>query len=165
MEPGALEIGSSLVLAVHCCAAIWLDFRYRRLPNLLCISTFCFGIISGLLLHDLPWVGMSALHAVLALAVGAMLFAVKMIGAGDAKFYAAAAAWVPLAQALSLLLFVSLAGLLLLVIWFPNRRRIAAMAPDPAMALEFRKVPYGIAIALGACMTVVLSSDVWSGAL
>lgn len=165
METAALAIGTSVALAAQCCFAAWLDFRYRKLPNVLCASVFCTGILSGLLVHDLAWVGMAALHSLLALVVGAALFAMRMIGAGDAKFYAAVAAWVPLTQGLVLLLYVSLAGLVLLLVWFPNRARIAAMAPDPSLAAEFRKVPYGVAIAIGGCLTFVLSSVSWSAGL
>jgi prepilin peptidase CpaA len=163
MDASALAIGSSLLLAAQCCVAAWLDFRYRKLPNLLCAVVYCTGILAGLFAHGIGWAGFSAVHALVALLIGAGLFAARIIGAGDAKFYAAVAAWMPITDGLILLLNVSLAGLVLVALWFPMRRRIAAMAPDAAMAIEFRKVPYGMAIASGACLTSLSSFGVWSG--
>ncbi len=162
MEPGILALGAGLLLGVQCCIASWLDFRYRTLPNILCLAVLCSGLLAGAVMHDLAWVGMSALHALAALVVGAALFAVRFIGGGDAKFYAAIAAWVPFDQGLVLLMMVSLSGLVLLLFWFPMRRRIAAMAPDTTLETEFRKVPYGIAIAAGGFLAFSLSSGVWS---
>lgn len=161
--PG-LTIATMLVLGALAATGAWLDFRYRQLPNWLCLATFCGAVAAGFLLHDAAWVGMGLLHALLALAIGMVLFAAQMIGGGDAKFYAAVAAWVPLKFGLSLLAAVSLAGLVLLAIWFPVRRRVANLVGDVARKEEFKKVPYGVAISAGGVIAFLWTSDLWQAA-
>jgi len=162
METGYMIVAANLVLGAQCCLAAFLDFRYRKLPNLLCLSVFATGCAAGLLLHDLTWVGLSLAHVIIALIAGLALFAGAVIGGGDAKFYAAVAAWLPLGYGLLMLGAVALCGFFLALAWFPIRGRIAAMAPDPATAKEFKKVPFGLAIAAGGCLTYFVSSGIWS---
>lgn len=149
METAQLSLLTIGLLAVQCCIAAYMDFRYRRLPNLLCLSVLGTGLVSGLMLHDLFWVGSSLAHGLLALLVGMALWAGSVIGGGDAKFYTATAVWVPLQYGFLFLGAVALCGVVLVLIWFPLRSRIAAMAPSPALASDFKKLPYGIAIAAG----------------
>jgi prepilin peptidase CpaA len=85
---------------------------------------------------------------VLALLAGMALFRFGWIGGGDAKFYAACAAWFPLASALYLLGAVSLAGLAVISLWFGWRQLTRARQRKPAGA--FAMVPYGLAVAIGA---------------
>jgi prepilin peptidase CpaA len=160
MEPMHFSILALVVLGVQCVIASYLDFRYRKLPNLLCLTVFCSGMAAGWIMHDLNWVGLSLAHAVIALVVGIALFAASVIGGGDAKFYAAVAAWLPLAYGMPMLFAVGICGLLLALAWFPLRNRIAAMASDPAMAKEFRKVPFGLAIAAGGFLTYLVSTGI-----
>lgn len=108
------------------------------------------GLASGFAVGGFSWAGMSALHALLALAVGMGVFATGAIGGGDAKFYAAVAAWFPLGKAPLLLGTVSVAGLLLLIAWLPLRRHAMSGVSSPAPNDAFRKLPYGVAISTGA---------------
>jgi prepilin peptidase CpaA len=78
------------------------------------------------------------------------LFAMRAIGGGDAKFYAALAAWFPLSMGLYYLFYVSLAGLALLVVWFLARKFMLRTLPDLKPDSPFRKLPYGVAIGAGA---------------
>jgi len=84
----------------------------------------------------------------LALLVGMALFRFGWIGGGDAKFYAAMAAWFPLRSSLQLLLAVSLAGLAVVLLWFVYRR--ATHVRPGAKNDSFAMVPYGVAVAVGA---------------
>ncbi len=161
MDSALFPIIANLGLAAQCCVAAYMDFRHRQLPNLLCLSVLGTGIVAGLITHDLTWVGLSLAHAVLALLVGIALFAGKVIGGGDAKFYAAVAAWLPLTYGFLMLGAVAACGLVLALAWFPVRARIAALAPDPATAKEFRKVPFGLAIAAGGWLTYAISTGLW----
>src|SRR5690606_7702139 len=94
----------------------FLDLRDRRLPNWLC-AVLAVAAAGGLAysagFETLAW---AFLHAVLALAVGMVLFRFGAIGGGDAKFYAAAACAVPFGQALVLLGWTSVVGLGLIVV-------------------------------------------------
>jgi prepilin peptidase CpaA len=150
----ALTAGAGLGLAAICAAGAYFDLRYRRLPNGLC----AIGFLSGLafIAASAGWgaVPMSLLHAVVALLVGAGLFALGGIGAGDAKYYAGLAAWFPFREGLLLVMTVSLAGLVLLVGWMVWRRKVRRRAvtrsTDP-----FDQLPYGVAVSVGAVATFV----------
>lgn len=139
-------------LALLCLAAGWYDLRQRRIPNWLCLLTALAGLgyAAMPLTTTASWWSFLA-HGVIALVVGMGLFALRWVGGGDAKFYAALACWFPLGRALLLLISVSLSGLLLLVVWFIARRlqgkKFRGTAND-----ESAKLPYGIAIALGALL-------------
>jgi prepilin peptidase CpaA len=151
------------VLVLACAAACWLDARHRVLPNWLSLATLVSGLgfalagahynaqafVSGY--GGLAALGSHAAHAALALVAGAALFAIGIIGGGDAKFYAAVAAWFRLAEGLRLLVYVSLAGFGLILAWFLIRRLrgipVQRRAQDDA-----GKFPYGVAIAAGAVL-------------
>lgn len=136
-------------------AASWSDAFHRRIPNWLCAATAIAGLMFGFLSGGLPMVGSQALHAMIALFVGMLLFKFGVFGGGDAKFYASVAAWFSLSEATGLLLAVSLCGLLVLILWFLFRRVMGKplkhFSKDPSDSL-----PYGIAIACGAIATRLL---------
>ena len=141
--------------------AIWTDVRSRRIPNWLCGANAILGLCyAGIASQgpDGPWhaAGMAALHVIVALVVTMGLFAVGAIGAGDAKFYASMAAWLPIQQGLGLLVSVALAGALLLLIFLAVRLPGRARRKGGAKT-DFDKLPYGVAIGLGGLVAVVLA--------
>lgn len=158
MDTALVSAMAVAVLAVQCAAAAYMDFRYRVIPNLLCLSVIFTGVAAGAATHDLAWVALGLAHALIALLVGMALFAASVIGGGDAKFYTAVAVWVPLQSAFAMLVAVAAMGVLLLLMWFPLRARLAAMAPTPAQAADFMKLPYGMAIAAGGWLTYFVST-------
>lgn len=139
-------------LALLCLTAAWYDLRLRRIPNWLCLLTALAGLAYAAmpLTAGAPWWSF-LLHGVVALIVGMVLFAIRWVGGGDAKFYAALACWFPFSRAPLLLIAVALSGLVLLIVWFTVRRlqgkKFRGTANDDAA-----KLPYGIAIALGAML-------------
>lgn len=139
------------VLALIAVAACYFDVAQRRLPNWLCLAAFLAGLAFTGLTGGPIDLGLAALHAVAALLVGMALFALGAIGGGDAKFYAALAAWFPLALAPVLLLSVSLCGLVLVVVWLTWRRSLRTASKDDV----FAKLPYGVAIAIGGLVAFV----------
>ena len=149
------SLAGTAILSIAAVTGGWLDVTSRRLPNWLCVATFAAGL--GFMAAELgPGAAAWALaHAMIALLLGMLLFRFDMIGAGDAKFYAACAAWFHLQHALALLVSVSLAGLILVFGWFGYRRfrRIR----DDAEKGRFGMVPYGFAIAAGAVLTRVVA--------
>ncbi len=132
--------------------AVW-DVGKRRIPNLLCVGmalvAFCYALVS----FGLFQAGSAALHAIAALLVGMLLFRFGLIGGGDAKFYSAVAFGVPLNQALLLLGWVSIAGLLLLLVMVAMR--MGGMPIGPRDANGRVLVPYGVAIGLGFALTLL----------
>lgn len=146
--------------ALACLAALvgyasYLDIRYRRLPNWLCLVCLTTGLAQSWWQGGAAGLGAAAIHMLIALAAGMILFRLTIFGGGDAKFYAAIAAWFPVGLGLYLLVAVSVSGLLVLVGWMMARKRLPRhndrLRTDP----EFRKVPYGVAIGIGALLTFV----------
>ena len=146
----ALQIAGGAVLAAIAVTGSYLDLRTRRLPNWLCLAGLVAGLAFGLAAGGWTAAAIALLHAFIALNVGAGLFALGGIGGGDAKFYAALATWFPLQAGLGLLVSVSLTGLLLLIAWLPYRRRLMRSEGGLVSDSDFRKLPYGVAIAVGA---------------
>jgi prepilin peptidase CpaA len=102
--------------------------------------------------------------AVGALAAGVAMFALRWIGGGDAKLFAAAALWLGAPGALPFLVWTALAGGLLSLALIGARRldRVwAAGFARPAWVERLLRpegdIPYGIAIAAGALMAFTRS--------
>ena len=153
-----LELAGGAVLAAIGGVGAYLDIRTRRLPNWLCLIGLLAGAGFSVIQGGWTLAVMALLHALVALLVGMGLFAMRWVGGGDAKFYAAMAAWFPLQAGLGLLVAVSLTGLMLLIAWLPFRRRL--MRADSGLALDsdFRKVPYGVAIAGGGLISFIVAN-------
>lgn len=136
--------------------ASWLDWRERRIPNWLSLLILFAGLISSFATGGIGAFGLSAAHATIALLGGMALFALRVVGAGDAKLYAAVAGWFSLFDGVRLFVSVALAGLVVLMAWFVVRRvagkRVTRAGDDPHDLL-----PYGIAISLGAMLTAVMN--------
>jgi len=144
-----------IVLTGLCCMAGWLDATQRRLPNWLCALTAGLGLMVAFLLEGPSAAGNHALHLAVALAVGLGLFGLRIIGGGDAKFYSGVASWFALAEAIKLLLYVSLSGLVLLLVWFVYRRAKHVPIRSKTNDLSDR-LPYGLAIGAGAVLTALV---------
>ena len=128
---------------------IYSDFTARRIPNWLTLSV-------ALLAFPFWWSqGLSAGEAVqqaVVVAAASVIFGLlwqagywtgrRLLGGGDLKLYVALAFWLPPYPYLQMLVWMSVAGLLLtLAVWWLHRRRGA-----PGRV----RVPYGVAIAVGA---------------
>ncbi len=141
--------GLTILLAVGALS----DIKDRRLPNWLSLLLLVYGLghafaLGGL--EDLGWLqtmGWHFLHAMIALAVGAALFAGGIFGGGDAKFYAGLAAYFTLGQGLDLLLWVSILGFFTIIAWMIGRRLLRGDKPKKDSLKA--KFPYGVAIAAG----------------
>lgn len=143
------------LLAVMVTYASWTDVRQRRIPNWVSAVTLVAGLAAAFAVGGLEQMGWSAAHFAVALVAGMILTAFRWIGAGDAKFYAAIAAWLPIQLGLWLVVSVALAGLLLVAgVWMKRRGRIARTSAEQS---DFDKLPYGIAIGLGGLLAVALA--------
>jgi prepilin peptidase CpaA len=138
--------------------ASWFDIRERRLPNWLCVAVAVAGLISATLDGGATALGWQALHATIALVVGMGLFAARIVGGGDAKYYAATATWFGLSLGLQLLVNVALCGFLVLAVWAIARRAKGLAVFQRGESNEAR-LPYGVAIALGAIATAWQASN------
>lgn len=144
------------VLGLLLVLASWLDWNDRRIPNWLSLVIAAAGLIFVFTTGGIGGLGLNALHVAVALIGGMALFALRVIGAGDAKLYAATASWFSLFDGLRLFVSVALAGLIVLMAWFVVRRmagkRVTRAGDDPHDML-----PYGIAISLGAMLTAMMN--------
>lgn len=132
------------------------DIRGMTIPNEVSIALLFLFVpvagISGIGLEDL------ALHfaaGFVMFAIGAALFALNMFGGGDVKMLAAVAVWVGFDNLLALLLLVTLIGgvLSIAILGIKRSSITASFGALPWLhgpAAEQNKIPYGIAIGLGA---------------
>lgn len=135
------------VFAALMASAVWFDASQRRLPNLLVLLTFVAGALTAMIQFGPVAFGSNALHSIAALVVMVGLYAIGWIGAGDAKFYAAIAAWFPLAEALDVLVTISTVAIVLVLGWL----LVLRLVRGPRTARErTAKFPLGVPIAVGA---------------
>src|SRR5579872_5048215 len=138
--------------------AIAWDLRHRRIPNALVIATISLGIAFALSSFGTK---RGAVVAAEGMAVGLALWLpwwwFGMMGAGDVKFFAAAAAWLGPRGALGAALITALLGGLIGIGWLAARaiarKKTGAAASTAAdSGAEGRAtftLPYGVAMALG----------------
>ena len=135
------------------------DARERRLPNWLALALFVFGLVFAFFSGGLSALGWHAVHAVIALLVGMALFAVGAIGGGDAKVYAGMAAFFPLSAGISLLLYVTLSGGALVLLWLLVRKILGKTNQDRDSI--YAKFPYGVALASGGILLAWSGKGLW----
>ena len=134
--------------------AVWSDARYRRLSNTLVAVTALGGLGLTIAAGGVAAPGSNLLHGAVALLFGLPLFAWRLMGGGDVKYYAAVATWFPLDQGFRLLAFVSLSGMLLAAGWLVWRWTFGGPARSPETP-QADKVPFGIAIVCGGLLTAL----------
>ena len=140
------------IFAVLACTAAYYDVRFRTIPNRLNAGIALLGLAVTWYTAGSDGLLWAALHLALALIIGIGVFALKMWGGGDAKFYAATAAWFSLREFPSLLITISLAGLVLLIGWFATRK---LWQGESAFGLK-GQLPYGLAIAAGGIVEMTV---------
>ncbi|MDK1492379.1 prepilin peptidase [Sinorhizobium sp. 7-81] len=145
-----------LVIFPFCLAfAAFTDLFTMTIPNRVSGILFCaFVAVAPLAGLGIEQIGIHIMAATLVFAVCFCLFAVKVMGGGDAKLLTASAIWFGLNASLAMFLFyVSIFGAILtLVVLFLRKQENAILAtgvPVPHLLLTAKKIPYGIAIALG----------------
>lgn len=126
------------------------DIMTRRIPNWLNAAFLVAGLV--LVTAMSGWeAGLSGLgHFAGALVLAMVIFALKLWGGGDAKFYAASAAWFPIGQALGLFVSIAMAGLLVAIGWL-----IYYKLSGRKLSKGEKVMPYGVAIALGGVLTML----------
>jgi prepilin peptidase CpaA len=77
---------------LSCCAAVF-DFLFYRIPNIICILIALFFFAGSTLFYPLDYLMEALLFSAGTFGVCFLLYAVRVLGAGDAKFLAVAALW------------------------------------------------------------------------
>lgn len=134
-----------VAMALAVAGAGW-DIRTRRIPNWLVVLLGLSAVAASVILGGWPTFGWAIAHALIVLVVGMGLFALRAIGAGDAKFYSAAALAVPLDRALPMLGWVSLAGLVLVLAMVAWHRGLKVVRDGKKTSWT---LPYGVPICCG----------------
>lgn len=151
----------SLALMVLLGAAVVSDLRARRIANSINLLVLVLGLIQAVS----PGGGLGLWHAVLgvlvALVIWFPMFALRLIGAGDAKLMAASSAWLGWQGALTASLVTGATGGLLGAFWLLRRYGFGRAAHALGLALRDpgqlrmqpfdtrERVPYAIAVTVG----------------
>jgi len=135
------------------------DFRRRQIPNAIVLAILVV-FIPWAVLHWGAWAAWALLGGVISLAIGLVLYAMKLLGGGDAKLFAAVALFAGLEHLLALAAATALVG---------GAIAVVSLALQPRRALSMfilrgkgdfgRGIPYGVAISLAATLIV------WAGIL
>ncbi len=95
--------------------------------------------------------GWHALVSLIALIVGIILFYLRIWGGGDAKLVAATSLWMGVSAAPTFLAAFAIAGgIIALPLIIVRRMKFEPQNDRLAKMLDVKKVPYGVAIAVGA---------------
>jgi prepilin peptidase CpaA len=134
------------------------DLRTFKIPNALVGALTLLFVITALVAQPGATIWPHVLAGALTLAVGSLLYAFRLFGAGDAKMLAVAVLWSGAGAVVHLFLYSALAGLVLLLVLIPVRyfymlRLRAGNLTEKALPRVFRPrsgVPYGAALAAGS---------------
>ncbi|MGL5839173.1 MAG: A24 family peptidase [Sphingorhabdus sp.] len=140
-----LSLAAALAMLL---AAAWSDIRAFRIANYYPFALILIFAAYALLdvAPGVPWWHLA--HFAIALAVGMLVFGIKWIGGGDAKLYAAIAIWFPLATGPLLLLCITISGAVVALFYIAMRK--FGVGPNADLARKDRRIPYGVALAVGA---------------
>jgi prepilin peptidase CpaA len=163
LYPNLLQLAGFVALML---AAALVDFRRLVIPNGLVVALCVLWLWHVASMRGISPVAVleTVAAAVLALAVGAVLFARGWLGGGDVKLFAAASLWAGAGALPDLLLLTGfLGGVLALLFLSPlgpwlilAQRADPALAKDRALSVGRPSIPYGVAIA-GAALVVTIA--------
>jgi prepilin peptidase CpaA len=153
-------VATALFFALLSAAAAF-DFLTFKIPNYLVVAIAVLFVLFALLSRSPDWfehIGAAAL----CLVAGIALYFAGGVGAGDVKLFASVALWIGFFRLLMLLLFTSLAGVVILLLILAARALAKRWGTDglsrswPVVLTQSTAgVPYGVAIAIGAIGTVI----------
>ncbi|KAA1185536.1 peptidase [Rhizobium tropici] len=150
-----LEAATLLIFPLCMSVAAISDLLTMTIPNrisLILLGTF--AVLAPLLGLPLTEIGMHLGAAAVVFCCCFMMFAINVMGGGDAKLLAVSALWFGLDPSLlAFLVYVSLLGGVLTVVVLLLRSQSDAITaiglPLPNSLLGAEKIPYGVAIAIG----------------
>ena len=141
-----------LLFAAFALYGAYADIRSRTIPNSFNALMAITGLGATWLTAGGPAAALGLAHVAVALGAGMLIYGLRMWGGGDAKFYAASAAWFSLWDFPRLAVSIALAGLVLLIVWFGVRQ----IRRSPKLDKKGKELPYGVAIAIGGTGTLAL---------
>ena len=173
MAAGLADI--ALVLIV--CGAAWSDVRSRRIPNRLTVAGLLIALSLRVLLGLVPlWQGV--LGAALALGIGIVLFALGILGGGDAKLLTAVGAFLGPAGFVGALAISCVVGAVMALVDAARRGVLLLLLMHLMDVVAFWRafgkgghgrrlsspgaltVPFGVAIAVGAIAWRIAGTEI-----
>jgi prepilin peptidase CpaA len=148
-----------IVLGCAMAAAAVEDAARLRISNLTVLVVLV-AAIAAMLIAGPSWaLWQNLLVFAVMLGLGTVAFSGGWLGGGDVKLFAAAALWFDLRSAPAFVVIVLVSGGVVAVAYLLSRpfRRV------PPAAKKDRRVPYGIAIAVGALAMILLSPAALGG--
>jgi len=142
LAPGLQGLLILLVLA-----AAGFDLRQRRIPNWLAASGLVLGIAMNVFLYETAGLWTSLKGAGLALLVYVPLFALRAMGAGDAKLMAAVGSITGPMNWLGIMILTSVFGGLIAVVLVLGKGRVRQTLNNLTLILtswRFRHLPYNL---------------------
>lgn len=136
------------ILIVALVAGAVEDALRLRISNITSLVVLAIGICAAAIEGPSMSLWQNAALFVGILILGTAAFAAGMLGGGDVKLLAATAIWVDLRHAVWLLTLIFLAGGVLALLYLVSR---------PFRARRSKRIPYGIAIAVGALAIIGVS--------
>src|SRR5216683_3351244 len=155
-------VASALSTSAASLAAV-VDLRSRRIPNWLTAALAVGGVLLNVWRDGVAGLWIALAGAALGLAVLLPFYAVRAIGAGDVKLLAGLGAVLGPTLLVSVAIYAALAGGLMSVILLAGSGRLLSVLHE--VFVEHRPptrggatAPYGVAIASGMYLTLVLPS-------
>lgn len=174
----------SLFILIHCLIGVY-DFSFYRIPNILLGMLLVLYAFYAPIYLDFKTILSSLAIFAIVFALSFGLYAMKVIGAGDAKYIATASLWFGAHGILQLLFIVSLIGGVLAIIYLVFKDHIGRLSDwiwikiqkaeafypklqsmwigsgaGPEMGkrenIGSRMIPYGIAIAAGSIIMLII---------
>lgn len=99
-----------------CCAAVF-DFLFYRIPNILCILIAVFFFMGSAIFYPIEKIIESIFFSAGAFSIGFLLYAGRILGAGDAKFLAGCALWGAGPNFIIFIFAIGMWGLLLSILY------------------------------------------------
>ena len=145
-----------------CVWVAWNDLKFMKIPNKAVVALTVVFLVIGLLalpLAEYPW---RLLHIVVVLVIGFVLNVIGAIGAGDAKFAAAMAAFIPVPD---LRLFMVLFAAVLLAAFLTHRlfRTVPALRAQGADWKSWSVRDFPMGLALGGTLAFYLALGIFYG--
>lgn len=160
------------------------DFSFFRIPNALLASLLVLYAVTAPFIMSFDTIISSSVVCLITLTVCFVLFVTKMIGGGDAKYLTVISLWAGVSGVLPLLLFVTLIGGLLAIVYLVFRDHVQRLSDwvwlkiqkveETNTAMQYvwagsgtgsekgkrenistKLIPYGIAIALAAIIMMI----------
>ena len=151
-----------LPAAVASLAAV-IDVRWRRIPNWLTLAAFAAGVLMQVLRLGASGVVVALAGAALGFCVLLPFYVIHAIGAGDVKLLAALGALLGPQALVSVAIYGALVGGLISALILAKRgllrRSLSDITTNPLrLQRSGAKAPYGVAIALGVYLSMLLPS-------